>query len=166
MKKIIVMLLIISFALSLTSCGNKTKLTLENFEEYLNITTICKADGYSTHGTIATVSGEFKRNAELFRSIISSTSVEGVSQNFNHRDIVIKISVIGTYKEYHETWDSSKYSGGDDKDFSFEYEIKLNISGNGSNTSVHELTSIYRTTNESIVYDIAIVSISGYVEAA
>lgn len=168
MKKIIAILLIISFALTLTSCGNKTKLTLENFEEYLNITTICKGDGEHIIKTIDDADGTYIKNADLFSDIVAKTSVEGASENFNYRDVIIKIRVIGTYKYFFEFY--NRYIGNIKKDFSLEYEIKLNVSGDGSNASVFEIPEgsedKHFTINEAIVYDVAIVSISGYVEPA
>ena len=83
-KKILISLVtVILCSLLLTGCGNKTKLTIENYEKYLDVyvTSNCSENTLKDSCTV-------------------SLYVKGKSENFNYNDVEVTTNIKGTYKKY------------------------------------------------------------------
>ena len=184
MKKIITIVLLISLVIPLTSCGNKTDLTMDNYKEYLDVTTKYELGGTNylckNYSFAEDILGGTKR---VYTDFIFNTTITGSSSNFNYKNIIFKIRVSGSY--YYLTGDEKQLSHTNSSEnylthmnnyidnFAIEYDVQLNISGNGSyetTTSIKSLLGrggdlLYFTSDNLINVTYEIVSISGYVEA-
>ena len=84
MKKYLLLVLMCSLFLFLTGCGNKTKLTVENYEKYLDVYAMSYCDGYTDYSDNCTV----------------SLYVEGKPENFNYNDVEVTANINVTYAKY------------------------------------------------------------------
>lgn len=171
MKKIVALLLIISFTLSLVACGDsdKIELTLDNYKTYLNV-----------NSTISTIPKEFILSAGAYdyfsySGFMANVDVEGFN-NFNYYDVTLKVKfdveAIGLYyNEYGGVMreDEEPPSATDE----CEIIIKTNISGKGSEkqtlylkTDDLDIYEYFITSEEYLIKFIEVVSISGYVMPA
>lgn len=143
MKKLLALILSVALAIPLTSCGSKeTKLTLDNYEQYLNITAFA-----STSGDSITMIYPRPRQSPgepihltCHNSIAATANVFGASTNFNYNDVVAKVKVTVTYSTPRDgygdtTWDY------DSEKLELILEVKTDISGKGSTTLKEQLAT-------------------------
>lgn len=146
---LLAMLLVLSSMLTLASCGskddNKIYLTLENYEQYLNVS----AKYYGEGATWSSLQRKY-----VYPQIVNSVSVASTSSFVKFYDCVIEVKIVGQY--------SYTYSKDYDKTTSETITITLSLGGTGSNSKT------INTSLGSKAYDIVgrgyeVISVSGYV---
>lgn len=157
MKKTISLIIIIVMCLSLCACSTGERLDLNNYTQYLSITTVTHNDSEAVRvGAIPNVS----RTVALRPSV----KVEGVSSNFNYNNVKIKVRIYGSYGTTDLVSYSQDADAGSMKKFDILLELSPNIAGSG-----YISETIYAPLGKAIVdcdYDYEIVSISGTVKPA
>lgn len=137
MKKLVCFLLLL---LVLCGCGGK-KLTIDNCEDYLEITGTYKADKFpDTYG----------QPRGFCQGVGGTINVEGASSNYDYEDVVITIRItgIGMFDSEHNSYGSSTLEGhGTTREKSIDLPIKLNVAGKGSDTFYFEFENYYAGTN-------------------
>lgn len=147
MKRIISILIsAVIIILCFSSCGStnqnddnsdKTKLTLENYNDYISISAKYGPKSYNY-------------TTDIGENITCSASVESASASIKFYNCVIKVRIKGSYKDL---------LGGDKVTTDDILEIKLNIGGTGNASKVVES---YGYDIKGLGYDV--ISVSGYID--
>lgn len=167
MKKIVALVLILVFMLSLVACGGTTateptsvdngiELTIDNYQKYFEIeyrTALSEKDSVyvtQTHkGSDGFTIGELYPNAYLYMS------VKAVSNNYNYEDVVFVVK--STAKAECYSGDNPLISEGY-IDYELECKVECNVAGNGENTVYYTLPKLgYKIHDQQ--YEL--VSVSG-----
>ena len=160
MKKLLISIFILSISLVGLGCGkdDSIELTKDNYEEYLDITARCHTTGSNT----------FSNRSDLYDEIESSVIVQGVSSNFNYKDVTVTVLIAGSYKPT----DSDGRIRDDLPELGTikqELNIKCDVSGSGEATAVDELNegfSVWFTTDQYINAGYEVVNVTGKVVPA
>jgi hypothetical protein len=148
MRKIICLLLalfmIFTSIFSLTSCGSNEKiyLTLENYEQYLDVSA-------SYYGEDRIWSIQFSQYC--YENIVNRATITSKLPSAKFYDCIIKVRVIGEYY----------YTAYDKKTTYQIIKIPLNISGNGSDSKIENVYNENAHDIKNKGYEI--VSVSGYI---
>lgn len=175
MKKALSLILALVLCLSLCACGedkksNEIELTLDNYNQYLNI------DVDFVDGNIiklgkwiivdeAGYDGVDAYIDEAMTSFGCYAEVEGVSQNFNYNDVKVTIEVSGKYKARNR---NDLYKVQSIESFSLTINSSTNIAGGSINNdkvyyTIPNNMAVARGMTAPIVvdYEFKVVSISG-----
>lgn len=167
MKKLLALILSAALAIPLTSCGSKgTKLTLDNYEQYLHITAFA-----STSGDSITMIYPRPRqdpihepiHLTLHDSIAATANVSGASTNFNYNDVVAKVKVTVTYSTPRDGYGDTTWSCDSEK-LELILEVKTDISGEGSTTLKEQLATYKACSIEKRKFEV--LEITGTVTPA
>lgn len=140
MKKILLVSICISFLFCLTGCGNKTKLTTENYEKYLDV-------------TVSPICDRAVIGKMVFYECAFQVFIDGKSQNFNYHDVEVVVKITGSDGENNE------YNN-------FEIKINSGVSDITGKTEPVKKTIEETFGSDGIKYDFEIVSVKGYVTPA
>ena len=169
MKRIFIALLslVMIFAF-LSGCGKQktVELTLDNYEQYLNIST-----EYSIAGNTNLFYNVFpeQENNAWGDKIEYTIRVEGASANFNYNDVEVKFNVSGKYKPYVFRGNGAgEWSCYPEESILFDVTLKTNIAGD---SDIYEKSVPVGVeggyTNIGLVdTSIEVVSVSGTITAA
>jgi len=123
-KSVIVSLLLLTLSFVLFGCSNGEKLTVDNYEDYLEIEVIYNETLHPGSST----------KYKSIKGISGRVNVEGVSSNINYKDCEIVVSINGSYTFSDDAYEPFKNFGifFKDKPYTIEVPVKLNVAGNGS----------------------------------
>ncbi len=169
-KKSMVILSVLILTLSILSGCGKSKdieLTLDNYEQYLNVSgsTGTTWDFTSGHAYNVQHRDGLKRtdggtSFYIYRQILPTFTVEGVSTNYNYNDIQITIRIYGDYTIY----DAREVTVADTCSVDKEIVIdKINVAGEGRYDEVIELPEETGTIDDYVNLNWEVVGISGTV---
>lgn len=165
MKKLILLVLSLAMVVSLCACGsgnndekgnsNETELTLENYTTYLNLgsTTFFTGKDWLMKPADAPNSISCNSKAEC------EVDVSGASSNYDYVNVVLTVKVSGTYDTF------KGFEKTEDVAFSEEVVITCDIGGSGTGRIVafEGIEKSYQIIENSIDYELEVVSISGSV---
>lgn len=163
MKKVISILLVLAMSLGLCACDlGGTELTISNIEDYVDISCSIYPDNYYKR-PINAINGTVYSDEP--RSISAHCNVEGLSTNFNYKNVVITLKVFGEYTKS-EILPNGFVSGSDAESVSFEktIELRTDIAGGGSISQ-----EIFNSTDSIVLsysIDYKIISVSGVAKSA
>lgn len=130
-----------------TEKSNGIELTLENYEDYLNVTTQVThtGQGYKLTGLAD----------PYYKQIASTLNVEGVSSNYNYEDVEVEAIITVVYTPI-------RSSGNFGREVTFDETLKAecNVAGDGSETII---TDTQYVRNIFATYSCEITSVSGVV---
>lgn len=161
MKKLILLVLSLAMLVCLCACGsgnekgnsNETELTLENYATYLNLgsTTLFTGKDWLMKPADAPNSISCNSKAEC------KVDVSGASSNYDYVNVVLTVKVSGTYDTF------SGFDKTEDVAFSEEVVITCDIGGSGSGRVVafEGIEKSYQIIENSIEYELEVISISG-----
>ncbi len=179
MKKALFLILALVMCLSLCACGsgsgtsenpqNKgTPLTIDNYENYLNVSVSAHASKDDTHLPVSVKKHNNGKGMELpngyawelYPLLYVNTSVNGASTNFNYMDVELTIKVSGEY------YPGAPSAGvwGDSTHFERNIIIKCDIGGKAFDNQYIDMGAYIHS--DMMEYTWEVVSISGYVDKA
>lgn len=196
MRRAISILLALFMLLSLAACGrggeatstpsetentpaqnpNAIELTLDNYNKYLQVYGRADCNSFSTQDALNVSAVNGGKGIEtnngswtyyVYKSLILSASVNGLSQNFNYNDIVVTGKLTVKYRAYNGNKDENGYEAFTDVE-TFEKEIVLecDIAGNASFQEDYKLPDGTYTENSVCIYEFVVTGISGTVTPA
>ena len=144
------MLLVLSSMLTLASCGsesgfnddNKIYLSLENYEQYLNVS----ARYYGEDGRWSSLFSRYN-----YGSIVSSVTIASTSSFVKFYNCVIEVRIVGEYY----------YTAYDKKTTDETIKVTLSIGGSGSGSKIENVLNDNAHDIKGMGYEV--VSVSGYV---
>ena len=142
---LLVMLLLFTLMLNLASCGsndNKIYLTLDNYEQYLEVSA-------KYYGEDADWNTLFYRYD--YSSVVSSATVTSTSSFVKFYDCVIEVRIVGEYY----------YTAHDKKTTDETIKVTLSIGGSGSGSKIENVHNDNAHDIKGRGYEV--VSVSGYV---
>ena len=168
MKKIIILLSIGTMVFCLTACGKskEIELTLENYDDYLNIDVSGHASG-DMYGVSQSVRLTDDYSALMFYGdIIGNAYVKGASTNFNYNDVKIKIKLSGEYESYKfDTYMLGTFAQSENGTYEMIFELDTNISGDSEQVSDDFSLPDGYVTHDYLLYNknVEVIEISGTV---
>lgn len=157
-KKLLMIMLCGVLLIGLTGCGNgksdndTINLTMDNYEDYLDIEVDYNVGGYSTQ--LPGYSFYF------YDTIKGNVKVTGASTNYDYNNVEVEVKISGTYDLYQKT--SQKYSRGTEKELDKTIIVKCNVGGSGEKSFSESLLGY--TYMKSIDARYEIVNISGSIK--
>ena len=165
MKRVIGVLLALSLMLLCFGCGDdgSIELTKDNYEEYLKVTARCFTSGNKSIN-----------NHSYYDSVTGTVDVEGVSSNFNYKDVTVSVRIAGSYYVCDSDGHIEDSQGSNGRDaFDETINVKCDISGSGSGEATKELNersgvalSVWYTTDQFIEAGYDVVDVKGKVVPA
>ena len=169
--------LCLSLCFGLSACGGKgTKLTLDNYDDYLKIRPYIVLPHdiacNSAHSFTA-IDGAGCMVEDYSSYICIGVKVEGISENFSYSDITLEVKATGRYMAVDPNNTSTSLKTVTLTQTLSQYiECKLDISGNGTGKSTGKasvpngLVIPYHSFHSSTDFSFEIVKISGTVSPA
>ena len=171
MKKLIALILALILCLSLCACGGKeTKLTLENYTQYITLETACSlsddirvADTElpGTGGVVTFYMGD---------TITPMVKIIGASSNFNYNNVKVKVRFSGTYYGYvfrnPDGWHIDVDPVGE-KTFEYVLEATANIGGNSEKVKgSYILPEGMLSDRDLLSFTVEVIEVSGTISEA
>ena len=170
MKRTVALLLalFLVMALSLCACGgDKTKLTMDNYETYLDIDCSSKLGGAKDYGEIM---GGRHIGSSIYTTIGATLTVNGKSDNYNYHNVSVTAKITGHYIPFSEkvmeqlnrneiTMENYVYSHLEPVDITLT--ANTDIVGHGSDSHTIQLPSdlwLLKGGADSLTYEIVDVS--------
>lgn len=144
------------------------KLTVDNFEEYLNFSCSKTLTNAIDYGQVMGVGKSIGQS--VYRAIEPKISVKGKSSNYDYNDVVITVNITGHYVPYSQDI-MKKINRGDltlkdyyknnMKPIDVTLNIETDIIGSGSNSTIINIPDNFWVMSESVNISYEVINVTG-----